>query len=274
MSDLSRLESIESAAWRDLLEAAPPSERTRRGLWAETIGRATLIGAAGIDHPLFNRVIGLSGSEGDVVAERVVESYRRAGVKRYFVHVPEGTSGDALAHALERQGLTRFHRAWIKLVRDAEPPRHVETELDIVRANITHRAEIGEILTSAFELPESAAFTMTSVVGRRDWHVYIARDGARIAAVGGVFVRGSAASVAFAATRPEYRRRGAQSALLAKRIRVAIDLGCDLMTSETGEAVPFEAQHSFDNMRRHGFRPAYRRENFCPVGVRWGSTVS
>jgi len=60
----------------------------------------------------------------------------------------------------------------------------------------------------------------------------------------------------------------------ARRIQLALDLGCGLMTSETGEAVPGDPQHSYRNLRRHGLRPVYRRENWCPPGAAWGRAVA
>ena len=57
-----------------------------------------------------------------------------------------------------------------------------------------------------------------------------------------------------AATTPELRRRGLQSALLQARMRYASDHGCDLaaMAAEAGSA-------SQRNAERKGFRIAYTR---------------
>jgi GNAT superfamily N-acetyltransferase len=57
-----------------------------------------------------------------------------------------------------------------------------------------------------------------------------------------------------AATTPELRRRGLQSALLQARMRYAFDHGCDLaaMAAEAGSG-------SKRNAERKGFRIAYTR---------------
>ena len=64
------------------------------------------------------------------------------------------------------------------------------------------------------------------------------------------------------ATRPSHRRRGAQGALLARRIRDAADLGCRWLVTETGEDLPERPNPSFRNMLRTGFELAYQRANY------------
>jgi GNAT superfamily N-acetyltransferase len=67
------------------------------------------------------------------------------------------------------------------------------------------------------------------------------------------------------ATAPAFRRRGSQSALLRRRILDALDMGCRLILTETGEEVEGDPQHSYKNILRMGFREAYVRENYAPL---------
>jgi GNAT superfamily N-acetyltransferase len=73
-------------------------------------------------------------------------------------------------------------------------------------------------------------------------------------AAGSLCIHNGVALFAGAATVPEMRRRGLQSALLDGRLRYAFDHGCDLamMVAEAGS----ESQR---NAERKGFRIAYRR---------------
>jgi len=71
-----------------------------------------------------------------------------------------------------------------------------------------------------------------------------------------------------AATLPAYRRRGVQSALLASRLALARELGCDLavVTTQPGSK-------SQGNVQRLGFELAYSRailvrEPECDAGSR------
>jgi GNAT superfamily N-acetyltransferase len=74
------------------------------------------------------------------------------------------------------------------------------------------------------------------------------------AAAGSLSIHDGVALFAGAATIPEMRRRGLQSALLEERLRYAFDHGCDLamMVAEAGG----ESQR---NAERKGFRIAYTR---------------
>jgi GNAT superfamily N-acetyltransferase len=82
-------------------------------------------------------------------------------------------------------------------------------------------------------------------------------DGQPIAA-GGLAMHGGVALLAGASTIPEWRRRGAQNALLASRLDHAARSGCDLamFCAEPGSS-------SQRNAQRHGFQIAYTRIKWC-----------
>jgi hypothetical protein len=61
---------------------------------------------------------------------------------------------------------------------------------------------------------------------------------------------------------PEFQGRGAQSALIAARMRAAIDAGCGLLVAETGDEQPGEHNTSLHNLLRLGFRVLYKRQNW------------
>jgi L-amino acid N-acyltransferase YncA len=60
----------------------------------------------------------------------------------------------------------------------------------------------------------------------------------------------------------ECRGRGAQTALLATRIRTAAELGCHVISTETGEPVADEPNPSLTNIRRAGFVQVCSRLNY------------
>jgi GNAT superfamily N-acetyltransferase len=100
--------------------------------------------------------------------------------------------------------------------------------------------------------------------------VYVVRYGKQAVAVGSMFVDGPLAYLAFAATSPAFRRRGAQGALMHKRIDIALALGCTLIATETGTPLhAAEPNPSYQNMLRFGFAPAGIRENYGPPGTQW-----
>lgn len=83
---------------------------------------------------------------------------------------------------------------------------------------------------------------------------FAARLDGTLAATGVLAMHDGVALLAGASTRPAYRRRGAQTALLAARLRQARDAGCDLAMIC---ARPGSESHR--NAERRGFRVAYTR---------------
>ena len=75
-----------------------------------------------------------------------------------------------------------------------------------------------------------------------------------LAATGVLAMHGGIALLAGASTRPAWRRRGAQSALLAARLRAARQAGCDL-----GMICARPGSDSHRTAERRGFRVAYTR---------------
>ena len=92
--------------------------------------------------------------------------------------------------------------------------------------------------------------------------VFMSFDGERPAGTGAIYIDGKTAALDWGATHPDFRRRGGQTAVLAARIRYAIEQGCDLICTMTGEAVPGDPQHSYRNIQKNGFSEAYLRENW------------
>ena len=83
---------------------------------------------------------------------------------------------------------------------------------------------------------------------------YLARVGGEIAGGASLRIQDGVAQLSGAATRPELRRRGVQSALLRHRLREAARRGCDLavVTTQPGSK-------SQENVQRFGFALLYAR---------------
>jgi hypothetical protein len=115
---------------------------------------------------------------------------------------------------------------------------------------------------------------LAGTVGRPGWHQYIAFDDDLPAAVAALYVRNEVGWLGVAATLAEYRRRGAQGALMARRICDGGKLGCEWLITETGQERPDKPNPSFHNMLRTGFKVAYDRPNYMPPRYSSSATVS
>ncbi|MFF5854402.1 GNAT family N-acetyltransferase [Streptomyces sp. NPDC012751] len=116
-------------------------------------------------------------------------------------------------------------------------------------------------MMTTFGLDEPAAMLdmAASCVGRPDWRQFAVREADRIIAVASVYLNGDRAGMFGAATLPEGRRRGAQSALLTARARAAREAGCRWLVVETDAEGPGDHNSSLHNMLRAGFERLYER---------------
>lgn len=202
-----------------------------------------------------NRVIGL-GHRRRVEActiDDLVERYRAAKVKRFCVMAGPGLHAAALRRLLVARGFVRQHGLAL-LLRDGHVPvARVATTLRVVReSHAMHRAAL-EILQESFPMPASRiAWSVAARLSDGDEN-FVALDGARPVAAASLRVDGDLAWLGGAATRTRWRRRGAQGALIATRLRRAVQLGCRWAWCETAEPAHRRPDISRRNLLRHGF---------------------
>jgi GNAT superfamily N-acetyltransferase len=144
------------------------------------------------------------------------------------------------------------------------PEAAARSDLRVERIGTERADDWASILVPAFAYPDGAADWLAATVGRPGWHHYLALDGDAPAATAALFVSGSLGSLNFAATRPEFRRRGAQSVLIARRIEDAREMGLDWLVTETDEELPERPNPSYHNVERAGMPARYVRTNWGP----------
>ncbi len=249
------LELTEAAAWADVGAGG-------HGFHVRRFGAAVAMVTPEIDVLAYNRVIGLGldGPVDDALIERVERHYADSGARRFFLQLSPPVERD-LAHRLEARGFVR-HNHWMKLSREVGPPPAVDSEFRVERIGREHTQTFARLFVGNFDWPASTAAGVAEPVGRPGWYHYLAWADERPVATAAMFVDGENAWIDFASTRPEARGRGAQSALVTRRIADCGDLGVRLMIVETSEPTDDDPAPSYRNMRRLGFRVAYRRPNY------------
>lgn len=153
---------------------------------------------------------------------------------------------------LERRG------AWTKFERDASPAPAVATDLRV------EETDDAAAFVRASNVFAEAVPAVAELVGAPGWHCFVGWADGEPAAAGALFVDGGSGWIGVASTRPEFRRRGGQGALLAARIDAARTLGVTVLATETGERAEGRPSTSYDNIVRAGFREAYVRPNWAP----------
>lgn len=195
------------------------------------------------------------------VISAVRRLYADAGVKEFFMHVPN--SNDEVREILVKAGMKQS-RGWMKFKRDARPAVSRNPELNIREIGPEHADDFARIVVPCFDLSETSVPLIASVVKHPDYHIYMGFNGDTPASTGGFYYKDNVAHCDFGATHIDFRGQGFQGAMLARRINDAIKMGATSLYTATGEAVPGDPQHSYNNILRYGFREYYLRENWVP----------
>lgn len=258
-------ERLERAAAEDLYAAASVPLKQSLGLGLVEVSDALVSIATYEPSILLNRVMGLGlddPAEPETVS-RIQDVFRQAGVERYFLHLHPAAKPDGLRDWIEAAGLVK-RRGWMKFSRGRDAPPEPQSDLRVERIGPEHGDAFGRIAAEGFEMSEQAVPLLAGLADRPNWQIYLSFDGDTPAGAGALYVEDGYGWLGWGATAPAFRKRGGQRAVLARRIRDALDLGCKMLFTETGEAVPDDPQHSYHNIEWAGFRADYIRENFAP----------
>jgi hypothetical protein len=247
-----------SELWNTLSKEAA----SQLGLRLEKLGSATALIMSKVDIGEFNRVIGLGiadkATETDI--DRIVALYAPAG-NTYVVHVDPAAQPADLPTWLERRGFRRSPNS-IWVYRNAGEPPNITTDLRIGCIGPEDAIAFADVGLAAFDMPAELQPWAASLVGRPNWRNYLAFDGDQPVAIASLFVQDGVGWLGNGATLPSHRRRGAQGALMAQRIRDGISMHCKWFVSETAEDTVNDPNPSYRNMLRTGFKPAFVRANY------------
>lgn len=239
-------------AFRDRFGVSVHSDQLGVRIRASRTGDLSLnrVYAAGVSTPL---------TSGDLDA--LVEEYTGSGAPRFLVSWAPVAAPSAARVWFEERGFRRI-RPIARLTRHTVPDILVETDLAVRDATAAEAKEFGEIAARGNGLSLDFADGFNSTIGSPGWRHYLVLDGERSVSAAALFVDGDYAWAGLAGTLPDDRRRGAQSALLARRIRDAHAAGATWITCETTAESPDRPNQSLRNMKRLGFDITYELENF------------
>jgi GNAT superfamily N-acetyltransferase len=277
------LEVVEMAQYEDFFKALPPDVAERLGIETYREGGTLRLTASGYDHPMFNRVLGVgvdpagSGERPEAALARAAAHFPGAGVRRWMLQLLPHVEPDGFAEEAARHGVVPL-RGWAKHVGPAHLEIPSRSDLRIVRLGSEASAGAGSdprlidawaaIALQTFGFPAPFDRWLRALNGRERWHLYLALDGETPVSTGALFLSESDVGVigqlTFAGTLPGHRRRGAQSALIARRVEDARAAGAKWIVSETDEELPDRPNPSTRNLIRLGFPVAYTRANWGP----------
>jgi hypothetical protein len=187
-----------------------------------------------------------SGSVG-----RLIDLFAGEGIERFFVWLSPGPDMDKVRGWLEGHGLNRIrHIGYPTLYRAAGSPVQFKTDLEVRQVS---RAEIA---TARDQLGETLWPEYANTADMAGFFHYMAFDGRRPVAVAALAVFEDLGYLMAARTAESDRKRGAQQALIAKRVERAGQIGCAILVSETLTML----EHSHRNLHRAGFAEAFEKE--------------
>jgi GNAT superfamily N-acetyltransferase len=254
-------EQVELAGWDEVWDAAPRDLAGRHGIASTRIAGALCTAVGEQASTMLNRVVGLGlaapATKKDLQA---IDVFFADYGQRFYVSLSPQAKPSDLPAQLEQRGFDRGY-AWMKFTRGAEAPPPTETELRVEQIGPEHGADFGEVVAAGYELDPFTVHWFAELP-RTSWRCYVAYDRDEPAGAAALFILDGAGYLCFAATRPEHRRKGAQSALLARRIGDALEAGCTDLFTETGERIPMKPSNSYRNILRFGFAEAYLRPNY------------
>jgi hypothetical protein len=257
------IETAEFEGMAEFIEFVPESYRAQHGVSVIRIGGGIITTFKSLDNPLFNRALGLGLSEPvtEAMIDEILSIYGALGLERFSLAVSPFAIPPELPGWLAARGLTSTI-AWAKLWRDHDGLPEAATDLRIEEVGTERADEFAATMLAGFEMPEILLPFCAAVVGRPGWRSYLAYDGDVPVACAGLKLRDGVGWLGSAATLPSHRGRGAQGAMIARRLRDGREAGCRLFTVETGLGTPEKPNASLRNMLRHGFRLAYERPNY------------
>ncbi len=263
MVDHSRLEACETAAIADFYEAAPAELAERAGIAVHRLDSGVALVASVANVLALNRVLGsgLSGNVNEKHIREFITIFGAAGVPRFFVQVPPSERQEAIADLLQSSGFSHYNN-WVRLYRPLDDMSSVAGGVDVRTIDPARRREFGDVASKAFGWPPDIAETLACTVGRNGWRHYVVEDGGQVMATAAFYEWSQLAWFDFAATREGFRRRGAQQALLARRLSDARARGCRGVVVEAAEPAKDKDTPSYRNLLRLGFQDLYRRPNY------------
>lgn len=263
--DFARIEFLEAEAWSQRLDALSEADKLALGSRVRRFGQAVALATPRADVAVINRAFALGWErplDGELLAA-VNDFFRDAGVPRWIVelspHAPVVGGRETL---ITQGGVQRLPTVKLRgELSDANPGN--SRSVPAVREIGPEDAGVFcKIVAPGFAIPEIAEPDLVSTLGHPDWHYYMAFDGERPIAGAAMFVQGDGAWFGVAGTLADARRRGGQTALLARRLADAKRLGCTWVTAETGPDTIEQPNPSYHNMLRAGLRVAYMREKY------------
>jgi hypothetical protein len=261
------LELVERDAWLDLFAAVPDDCAQNFGISSQRLGDVGVLASREIPIVEFNRAmcVGIAVPATETELDEVSAWLETNAGPGWALQVAPAAQTGAVLGWLRCRAMTAAGTGWAKFERGTSPVAHTRpSRVHVKLVNAESAGAFGRVVQAGFGLPGGTAKWFGALSGRPGWRLYLAYDGETPIASGAAFVQHGVAWFGIDATLTGYRRRGAQNALISRRIEDGRAARLAGFTAETGQpSAGQEAAHtSYSNYTRAGFTPAYVRPNY------------
>lgn len=227
--------------------------------WLERDG-IHVVWSARDEDPGFSCVMNLGDAPDPGAALDVLEPAAKAsGSRRIGVDTPPALAAWATEQEMLRRGFVPDYDEFIVAAEISAARPEVITSPGLRVERVTDPAQLevfAQTLNVGYDVaPDHArGYVFGATIGMDDWYHYLVWIDEQPASASVLFVTEGVADLYVATTVPKFRGRGAQNALIARRLADAYAAGCDLATSQV-----IVSNSSPRNMLRNGFEVLYRR---------------
>lgn len=254
------LERSEIDSLHSRLTAIEQMDGNPMGVEIETFGNATAFSVRNIPGPSFNTVKGLNDGDENYL-EKIIDYYHQKEIPVQFELTPGLVSSNLLNYLADKGFYQNdFHTTLyassykkIKLMNEL-----VEPDLSIRKLNRNEFDTFAEIYTKGFQMPpflkSGVAQNNEILYDNHNWTFFLASVKNEPAGIGVLFIKDHIATLAAAATVPDFRNKGVQTALIKKRIYQASLKECKLIVGQAKFG-----SISQNNMEKAGLKIAYTK---------------
>jgi N-acetylglutamate synthase-like GNAT family acetyltransferase len=242
-------------SWIELQEACATVEVQR--LAADPFGHAEITIEATATSPAAslnrNRIYLCGDGNGLSLSglQQIVALFAARHIERYFVWLSPGPNMDVVRGWLGALGFNAV--TWTRyptLLHSSVAAQSQFSALEI------RQVSVAEVARARPALGDAMMDGYLRTAGKQDFHHYMAFDSGQPIAAAALVQFESIGYLTYAGTIAAARRRGAQTALILRRLEDAQRLGCTQIVSQTLTML----RESFANLQRCGFREVYEQE--------------
>ncbi|WP_313199560.1 N-acetyltransferase [Rhizobium sp.] len=180
-----------------------------------------------------------------------------------FLQLNVDAAPDDVKNWVRAKDLQEHGPGWAKLgycpaSRCVAPPVRVHTRV----VAVNEATLFGAMMCEGFNFPPSLISLWSAIVGKKGWSCFFALDAETPIGTGAMFVSGEYAWLGGGTTRPEFRNRGVQKALIQARTECGVAQGVSTFVVETEVPSIGKPGISHENLRKMGFEQLYNRQNF------------